>query len=90
MVATNTEWIRPLKPDKDYIFLLEHLEPAMEKSQLNRVIEKHNAGMDYNLIAKQEKRNPAEIIVALIHQMTATDKYNKASVDITRPFAWRG
>lgn len=85
-MITDKEWIAPIKPDKNYVFLLEHLEPAMSVEQLDRVIEKHNAGMHYNEIAEDERRNPAEIVIALIHQATSISRQNRSTIELTRPF----
>lgn len=87
-MITDSEWYPAIKTNRNYVFLLEHLEPAMEKEQLNRVIEKHNAGMNYKLIAKQERRHPVEIIVALLHQITTRKgQGNRGSIEVKRPFA---
>ena len=93
MLITD-KWYAPvLDSDKKYIFLLEHLEPAMEVEQLDRVITKHNEGIDYKLIAKQERRHPVEIILALIHQASTENintpavRGNRGTIEITRPFA---
>lgn len=84
----SRSYIPFLNPNYDYIYLLEHLELAMTTEQLDRVVEKHNAGMDYRLIAKQERRNPVEIIIALLHQLTVSQKdHNRSSVRVKRPFA---
>lgn len=89
MLATDNPGYAPtLNPNEKYVFLLEHLEPAMPVSQLDRVIRKHNAGMNYNLIAKQERRHPAEIIIALLHQLTVPERdSNQGNVKVARAFA---
>lgn len=69
-MRTDRAYVPVLNPDKNYVFLLEHLEPAMEIEQLDRIVTKHNQGMDYKLIAKQENRHPVEVLLALIHQVS--------------------
>lgn len=74
----------------NYVFLMEHLEPAMTVDQLDRIVEKYNSGIDYKLIAKQEKRDPAEVLLALLHQVTAPrNGKNRGNVDVEKPFARR-
>lgn len=53
---------------RDYVFLLEDLELTMHKDQLQRVTEKWNEGSKVEVIAKEEERNPVEILLALMHQ----------------------
>lgn len=86
MLATDKGSIPLLKPEKEYIFLNEHLEHAMEREQLDRVITKYNRGMHISDISKTERRHPAEVLLALIHQSTCESK-NKSDHDIERPFA---
>jgi hypothetical protein len=53
----------------------------MPVEQLNQVTKLHNAGMDFKAISKKVKRNPYEVIVALLHQ-------TKSGKGI-KPFAYR-
>jgi len=84
----NLSYAPTLDPNDKYIFLLEHLEPAMTIQQLDRIIKKHNAGMNYKLIAKQEHRHPVEVLIAMLHQLTVSPRdSNKGNIKVTRPFA---
>lgn len=81
MIATNTTQVLNIQPGLDYVFLLDDLELAMTKEQLNRVTRAWNDGMELEDIAAQERRHPVEVLVALIHQA-------KRKVKL-RPFAFR-
>ena len=81
MNATNTSRVLKIKPGLEYVFLLDDLELAMTKEQLDRVTKAWNSGMELEVIADEESRNPIEVLLALIHQ--AREK------NITRPFAGR-
>jgi len=63
------------------VILLEDLEFAMTRSQLNKITRLHNAGMDFLEISKEVGRNPYEVILAILHQ-------TKAGKGI-RPLAYR-
>lgn len=77
-----------LDVNTDYIFLLDGFELAMSVNQIDRVIDKHNRGIDYRLISKQERRHPVEILVAIIHQaVTGKNSSNRGNVDIKRALA---
>lgn len=52
---------------KNYVFLLDDLELAMNRQQLERIKELHNEGRTVKEISKYERRNIYEIIVALLH-----------------------
>jgi len=67
---------------RDYVILLEDLEFAMPKTQLKRITDKHNSGLEIEEIAKNEGRNVYEVILALLHQA----KTNKVPL---RPLAFR-
>ena len=53
---------------RDYVILLEDLEMGISKDQLNHITELHKAGMDFEDISQEVKRDPYEVLVALIHQ----------------------
>lgn len=79
--ATNRIPMLPQTRKRDYVFLFEGLEFAMHKDQLKRVTDSWNAGSDLEFIAKKERRNPIEILLALMHQANSGYKL--------RPFAGR-
>lgn len=54
---------------RENVILLEDLEFAMPKDQLEDITELHNSGMDFQDIAKEVRRNPYEVIIALLHQV---------------------
>lgn len=61
----------PILPEigaDNYVILLEDLEFGMDKQQLQEITDLHNNGVDFQDIAKQVKRNPYEVLMALIHQ----------------------
>jgi len=66
---------------RDYIILLEDLEFVMSKDQLMRITNMHNEGYSLEEIMNEEKRDPYEIILALLHQ-TKSKRH-------LRPFAYR-
>lgn len=67
---------------RDYVILLEDLEFAMPKTQLKRITDKHNDGLGLEEIAKEERRNVYEVLLALIHQAKTKRVY-------LRPLAYR-
>lgn len=66
---------------RDYVILLEDLEFAMSKEQLLRITKMHNDGYSLEEIMESERRDPYEIILALLHQ--TRKKW------LLRPFAYR-
>lgn len=66
---------------RDYVILLEDLEFAMSKEQLKRITDLHNAGYTLEEIMDVEKRDPYEIIIALLQ--------SKRSKRHMRPFGSR-
>ena len=54
-------------PRKDYEIALDGLEFVFHKKQLQEIKELHNAGLSYKQISQIEKRDPYEIIIALLH-----------------------
>jgi hypothetical protein len=53
---------------RDYVYLLDDLELTMTKNQLERVTQNWNEGYRIMSIAEMERRDPIEILFALIHQ----------------------
>ena len=66
---------------KDYEFILEDLELAFPRKQIEEITKDWNNGSDIELIAKQQKRPVEEIFLALFHQAMKRK--------IKRPFAYR-
>lgn len=66
---------------RDYEFILEDLELAFPKKQLNEITKDWEAGMDIEFIAKKHKRHVEEVFLALFHQ--------SRNEKIKRPFAYR-
>lgn len=71
-----------LNPDEENIILLNNLEFGMSRSQLNKITKLHNDGIRFEEISKQVKRDPYEVILALLHQA----RTNNVRL---RPFAYR-
>jgi len=69
------------KNNGEYVILLNWLEFWMSKAQLKRIKDKWNDGLGIEDIAKDEKRNAQEVLLALIHQAAKNHKL--------RPFARR-
>ncbi|MBT2215863.1 hypothetical protein KK120_08875 [Virgibacillus dakarensis] len=62
----------PILPEigsEKYVILLEDLEFCMPKDQLKHITDLHNDGMWIDDIAEEVKRNPYEVLLALIHQV---------------------
>ncbi|SET85077.1 hypothetical protein SAMN05216389_14013 [Oceanobacillus limi] len=53
----------------EQVILLEGKELGISKRQLKEITELHNKGMHYKQISKRVKRDPIEVIVALLHQV---------------------
>ena len=71
----------PPRRARDYVFILDELEFAFPKEQLNLITKHWNSGMELEDIAKRHKRKPEEVLLALIHQARRNE--------IERPFAYR-
>lgn len=71
----NTAQSRPpmieMSRHRDYVIMLEDLEFAIPRSQLDEITRLHNEGMYFQDIAKEVKRNQYEVIIALLHQVKA-------------------
>lgn len=66
---------------REYVFILEDLELAFPKQQLEEITYQWNSGMELEHIAEFHRRDPREVFLALFHQ---ADKGL-----VTRPFAYR-
>lgn len=49
------------------IIILDGLDFMWSKKKIDRVVEMHNEGYHINDISKGVKRDPAEVLMALIH-----------------------
>lgn len=67
MIATDKQPLN-IRPGKDYVFLLDDMEFAMTPEQLDRVTQNWNNGYKVSELAEFERRDPVEILIALIHQ----------------------
>lgn len=54
-------------PRSEYEIALDGLEFVFHKNQLHQIKELHNAGLSYKQISQIEKRDPYEVIIALLH-----------------------
>ena len=87
-MKTDTEHVEFIREGEKYVYLLEHLELAMTPNQIDRIISQHNDGAHLLDIAKQEKRHPAEVIVAILHQSIIGYKSNnRGRLKPKRPIA---
>lgn len=82
MIATDTRYPNYIKPRNDYIYLLEDMEFAMPKDQLERVTKMWNEGYWIRFISEIEKRDPIEILIALIHQAKRGRKLRPLGVSL--------
>lgn len=83
MNTSNAQTIPLLKEarKRDYVFVLEDLELAFPREQLSQITKSWNNGRDLDQIAKDFKRQPLEILLALIHQARSNR--------VRRPFSRR-
>lgn len=79
--ASSNVPILKLTKMRDYVFILEDLELAFPKQQLEEITYQWNNGMELEHIAEFHKRDPREVFLALFHQ---ADRGL-----VTRPFAYR-
>lgn len=70
-----------LKPKEKVEFVLEDLELAFYKSQLDRITKRWNNGESLDKISRTEQRETDEVFLALFHQARKGK--------ITRPFGFR-
>ena len=59
---------------RDYEIALDGLEFVFHKEQLHQIKELHNAGLSYNQISWVVKRDPYEVIIALLHLVRKGEK----------------
>lgn len=52
---------------RDYVIILDDLEFAFRKEQLDKIRELHNGGMHFAEISKKIHRNEYEVVAALLH-----------------------
>jgi len=78
---TTTSMVPVLKPDRDWVFILDHLELAFERDTLINITKMWNDGVGIKNISEFHKRRAEEILLALLHQ-------SMRGV-IVRPFAFR-
>lgn len=64
--VSNHSGLRKTKA-KDYVILLDSLEFAFPKHQLDQIADEWNAGMDLELLSKKYKRVIDEMFLALFH-----------------------
>lgn len=67
MIPTDKRQPLNIEPGKDYIFLLDDMELTTTKEQLKIIIQSWNGGESIKSIAKKERRDPIEVLIALIH-----------------------
>jgi hypothetical protein len=79
--TSNTQTIPLLPLRSDYVYVLEDLELAFPKDQITSITKRWNQGEDMESIAKDLKRHPDEVFLALFHQ-ARRDR-------VTRPFGFR-
>jgi len=82
MIATDTRYPNYIKPRNDYIYLLEDMEFAMTPEQLDRVTQNWNNGYKVSELAEFERRDPIEILIALIHQAKRGRKLRPLGVSL--------
>ena len=81
-MKTRGDWRTPLlKPGQKIEFVLEDLELAFYKEQLDRITKRWNNGESLDKISRTEQRETDEVFLALFHQARKGK--------ITRPFALR-
>ena len=66
---TETYEFSLIKPSKasDYVIILDDLEFAFSRQQLNEIAELHNDGVRLSDISKITKRDEYEVMLAIIH-----------------------
>lgn len=79
----RTSGFIPILPEDgtDWVILLEDLEFAMSRKQLERITRSWNRGTSVERLAELEKRRPIEVLLALLHQSNQGKQL--------RPFAYR-
>lgn len=71
MNTLNRSFIPNLNTDRarENVILLDDLEFAMTKDQLETITEMHNSGITFPKISEEVKRNKYEVLLALLHQV---------------------
>lgn len=89
-MITDTEYAPHLDENKKHIFMCDHLELAITQKQLKTIVRLHNRGYDLFDIAKRTRRHAAEVIIALLHQSTVSNRsHNKIEDTVKRPILYR-
>ena len=64
---TATNQFAFIRPTGDYIIILEDLEFAFRKEQLDEIAELHNDGVRLSEISRETRRDEYEVLLAIIH-----------------------
>ena len=64
---TATNKFAFIRPTGDYVIILDDLEFAFQKDQLDEIAELHNDGVRLSDISKITKRDEYEVLLAIIH-----------------------
>src|SRR5690625_6141655 len=89
-MITDTEYAPHLDADKKHIFMCDNLELAITQKQLKTIVRLHNRGYDLFDISERTRRHPAEVIIALLHQATVSNRsHNKIEDRLERPILYR-
>ena len=66
-MSTATNKFAFIRPTGDYVIILDDLEFAFQKDQLDEIAELHNDGVRLSDISKITKRDEYEVLLAIIH-----------------------
>lgn len=89
-MITDTEYAPHLDETENYIFMCDHLELAITQKQLKTIVRLHNRGYDLFDISERTRRHPAEVIIALLHQATVSNRsHNRIEDRLERPILYR-
>ena|SRR5690625_1619501 len=90
MITDNVNYAPHLEPKGNYIFMCDHLELAITPKQLRTIVRYHNRGYDLFDISRKVRRHPAEVIIALLHQATVSNRsHNRIEDRLERPILYR-
>lgn len=64
---TATNQFAFIRPTGDYVIILDDLEFAFQKDQLDEIAELHNDGVRLSDISRITKRDEYEVMLAIIH-----------------------
>lgn len=85
---TNREYVDYIRESDKYVYMLDQLELAITPNQIDRIVSQHNDGTHILDIAEQEKRHPAEVVVAILHQSIVGGKSeNRGKIRPQKPIA---